>query len=176
MNKNLICFDMDGTFVNLYAVQDWLAKLRAEDPSPYADAEPLVDMERLNEVCALLQKAGWEIAIITCMSKGASPEYKEAIRAAKRGWLEKWGFIYDHFYGVDYTTPKCEVIRRGMPTGMKVYRMCEDYWGKEIPEAILIDDEARHTDRWGWGRTIDPTAVDLIEALRGLLPPGGVEG
>lgn len=176
MNKNIICFDMDGTIANLYGVEGWLDKLRGEDPSPYLDAEPLVDMEQLNETVALLQKAGYEIQIITAMSKGASPEYKKAIREAKKAWLEKWGFIYDRFHGIDYETPKCEVLRKNMPTGLKVYRMCEEYLGKEIPEAILIDDEARHTDRWGWGRTIDPTAGDLIETLRGLLPQELVEG
>lgn len=168
---NIICFDMDGTIANLYGVEGWLDMLRAEDPTPYVVAEPLVDMDKLNEVCALLQKSGWEIQVITALSKDASPEYKDAIREAKRAWLEKWGFIYDHFHGVDYKMPKCEVLRRQMPTGMKVYQMCQEYWGRELPEAILVDDEARHTDRWGWGRTIDPTAGDLVETLRSLLPP-----
>lgn len=173
----IVAFDMDGTLANLYGVPDWLAKVRAEDPSPYAEAEPLVDMEKLNEVCALLQKAGWEIQIITALSMGASPEYKAAIRAAKLGWLKKWGFIYDRFHGVDYETPKCEVLRRDMPIGLKVARMCEEYRGQDfMPEAVLVDDESRHTDRWGWGRTIDPTAGDLVEALKALLPPGMVEG
>lgn len=176
MNNKKLCFDMDGTIADLYSVSDWLPKLRAEDPSPYQDAEPLVDMERLNEVCALLKKAGWEIQVITALSKDASPEYKKAVREAKRAWLEKWGFVYDKFHGVDYKMPKCEVLRREMPTGMKVYRMCQDYWGKEIPEAVLVDDETRHTNRWGWGRTIDPTAGDLIAALMALLPPELGEG
>ena len=174
--KNIIAFDMDGTLVNLYGVPDWLSKLRAEDASPYAEAEPLVDMDKLNEVCALLQKAGWEIQVITALSKGASPEYKAAIREAKRAWLKKWGFVYDRFHGVDYNRPKCEVLRPQMPTGMKVYRLCPEYHGNELPEAILVDDEARQTERWGWGRTIDPTAGNLIEALMDLLPQELVEG
>lgn len=169
---NIICFDMDGTIADLYGVEGWLDMLRAEDPTPYAVAEPLVDMDKLNEVCALLQKAGWEIQVITALSKNASPEYKDAIREVKRAWLAKWGFIYDHFHGIDYATPKCEVLRRQMPAGMKVYRMCDEYWGNELPEAILVDDEARHTDRWGWGRVINPTEGDLIENLRKLLPSG----
>ena len=32
----MICFDMDGTIADLYAVPNWLDKLRAEDASPYA--------------------------------------------------------------------------------------------------------------------------------------------
>lgn len=151
----IICFDMDGTIADLYSVSDWLKKLRAEDPSPYTEARPLVNMDELNEVCALLQKAGWEIQIISALSKDASPEYKKAIRKAKRAWLDKWGFVYDHFHGVDYKTPKKEVIRRDMRDG---------------GEAILVDDEARHTNNWNWGRTIDPTMGDLIGILRNLLP------
>lgn len=155
--NNIIAFDMDGTIANLYGVEGWLDMLRAENPIPYVEAEPLVDMDKLNEVCVLLKKAGYEIQIITALSKGASPEYKKAIREAKKAWLEKWGFIYDRFHGVSYETPKREVLRRQM---------------KDNPiEAILVDDEVRHTDRWGWGRTIDPTAGNLVETLHGLLPP-----
>ncbi len=153
--RQIIAFDMDGTLADLYGVEDWLSKLRAEDPSPYTDCEPLVDMDKLNEVCALLQKAGYEIQIITALSKDASPEYKKAIREAKKAWLDKWGFVYDHFHGVDYKTPKKEVIRRDMKKG---------------GDAILIDDETRHTDKWNWGDTINPTEEDLIAALIALLP------
>lgn len=170
-SPKIVAFDMDGTIANLYGVPDWLSKLRAEDASPYEDAEPLVDMKKLNEVCSLLQQAGWEIQIITALSKDASPEYKKAIRAAKKAWLDKWGFIYDKFHGVDYNTPKCEVLRYTMPMGLRVAKMCEEYWGEDwVPEAVLVDDEARHLNRWGWGRTIDPNTVDIIEALKDLLP------
>lgn len=172
MSKKILALDMDGTIANLYGVENWLPMLRAENPAPYALAEPLVDMEKLNKVCALLQKAGWEIQIITSLSKGASPEYKKAIREAKKAWLAKWGFIYDKFHGIDYATPKCEAIRRDMGNmTMNMARMLHEVIGYEdTVEAILVDDEARHTDRWGWGRTIDPTSGDLVEALRQLLP------
>lgn len=160
----IICFDMDGTIADLYKVEDWLSKLQAEDTSPYKEAKPLVDMNRLNEVCALLQKAGWEIQIITALAKNASLEYKKAIREAKKAWLEKWGFVYDHFHGVDYKTPKKEVIRREMK------RAPDD------SEAILIDDEERHTNRWKWGRTINPLAQDILEELWRLIPADLEEG
>ncbi len=153
--KKIIAFDMDGTIADLYGVENWLPKLLAEDPSPYAECAPLVNMKKLNRVCALLQKAGYEIQVITALAKDASPEYKKAIRAAKKAWLNKWGFIYDHFHGVDYKTSKNEVIRRDM---------------KEGGDAILIDDEARHTNKWNWGDTINPIEDDLIAALIDLLP------
>ena len=34
-----IYFDMDGTIANLYAVENWLPKLRNKDESPYAEAK-----------------------------------------------------------------------------------------------------------------------------------------
>ncbi len=176
--KKIICFDMDGTIADLYSVEDWLKKLHAEDPSPYAEATPLVDMDKLNEVCALLQKAGWEIQIITSLAKDATPEYKKAIREAKKAWLNKWGFVYDHFHGVDYKTPKCEVIRKDMSCGMEIIKWLQDPINElpDPPEAILVDDESRHTERWRWGRTIIPPEQDILEELRKLIPPELGEG
>lgn len=153
--KQIIAFDMDGTIADLYSVNDLFSKAEAEDPSPYKECKPLVNMSKLNQVCALLQKAGYEIQVITALWGGASPEYKKVIREAKKAWLDKWGFIYDHFHAVDYKTRKSDVIRRDM---------------KEGDNAILIDDEERHTSKWKWGKTIDPTKNDLIDALIALLP------
>ena len=42
---SIICFDMDGTIADLYAVNNWQNMLRAYDPTPYATAEPMWDME-----------------------------------------------------------------------------------------------------------------------------------
>ena len=38
-----IWFDMDGTIANLYAVENWLADLRAERTRPYDMAQPMVN-------------------------------------------------------------------------------------------------------------------------------------
>ncbi len=153
--KQIIAFDMDGTIADLYGVKNWLPRIRAGDTSPYEECKPLVNMNKLNQVCALLQKAGYEIQIITALSKNASSEYKKAIREVKKAWLDKWGFIYDHFHGVDYKTIKREVIRKDM---------------KEGGTAILVDDEIRHLNKWRWGDTINPTENDLISSLIDLLP------
>lgn len=150
----MICFDMDGTIANLYNVKDWLPKLRAEDASPYMDAEPIFDMNALNEVCELLRQAGWEINIITWLSMNSSEEYKDAVREAKRAWLEKWGFIYDHFHGVQYGATKADSVRDRA-----------DY-------AILIDDNEKVRNGWHMGMTIDPTAENLIEVLKKILEIG----
>ena len=150
--KKMICFDMDGTIADLYNVPNWLPKLRAEDASPYEDAAPIYDMDKLNELCAMLQQAGYEIRVITWLSMNSSEEYKDAVRTAKRNWLDKWGFIYDHFHGVQYGATKADSVRNYVES-----------------DAILIDDSAKVRNGWHLGQTIDPTDGNLFENLLGLL-------
>ena len=150
MNKS-INFDLDGSICALYSVPNWLEKLRAEDPSPYLDAEPMWNMEKLAEILHLLKTAGWEINIIIWLSMNSSEEYKDAVRAAKLAWLDKWGFVYDHFHGVQYGATKADSVRKRTDYG------------------ILIDDNEKVRKGWSLGATIDPTKVDIIKALTSLL-------
>jgi hypothetical protein len=143
----MLCFDLDGTIANLYGVPNWLEKLRAEDISPYLSACPMWDMDKLNEVLHMLQISGWEISVITWLAKDSSNEYKNAVRKAKKSWLEKWDFPYNHFYGIQYGRTKADSIRNSA-----------DY-------AILIDDNAKIRKGWHLGKTIDPTSEDLIDEL-----------
>lgn len=150
MNRS-INFDMDGSINKFYDVPDWLSKLRAEDPSPYLEAEPMWDMEKLNEILEKLREAGWEINVITWLSMNSSEEYKDAVREAKKAWLQKWGFVYDHFHGVQYGATKADSVRGRTDYG------------------ILIDDNAKVRDGWHLGETIDPTTTNIIVALAALL-------
>ena len=152
--RKSINWDMDGTIANLYSVPDWLEKLRAEDPSPYLEADPMCDMKKLAETLNLLKSAGWEINIITWLSMNSSEEYKDAVREAKLAWLNKWGFVYDHFHGVQYGATKADSVRKRTDYG------------------ILIDDNEKVRKGWTLGATIDPTKVDIIEALTSLLDGG----
>lgn len=56
--KKMICFDMDGTLANLYAVADWLPKLRAYNSEPYLKAAPMWNMEALALVLEMLKLNG----------------------------------------------------------------------------------------------------------------------
>lgn len=149
--RGMICFDMDGTIADLYAVPNWLEKLRAEDASPYKDAEPMVDMEELANVLNVLIDQGWEIRVISWLSMGASPEYKKEIRKAKRAWLEKYNFPANKVHLVQYGTKKSKCV------------------GYTIGPSILIDDNQKVRDSWHLGETIDPTNEDIIERLRELV-------
>lgn len=150
----MICFDMDGTIANLYTVNEWLPRLRAEDANPYREALAMWNMMKLAEILANLQALGVDIRIITWLSKDSSEEYKEAVREAKRDWLAEQGFPFDHFHGVQYGATKADSVRK--------------YLG-ENETAWLIDDNAKVREGWHLGETIDPTNVNLLEILSSLL-------
>lgn len=148
---NEICFDMDGTIAYLYAVENWLSKLRAEDASPYLDAQPMWDMEALADILRQLQEQGITITVITWLAKDSTAEYKKAVREAKLDWLKKYDFPFDHFHGVQYGATKADSVR------------------KFTDNAWLIDDNAKVRKGWHLGETIDPTNCDIIEILKNLL-------
>ena len=150
----MICFDMDGTIADLYKVPNWLISLRNFDPYPYRQANPMWDMEELVSLLHQLQNAGIEIRIITWLSKDSNHDYDRAVRQAKREWLMKYNFPCDHFHGVRYGATKADSVRRYLDEG---------------ETAILIDDNAKVRQGWHLGDTIDPTACDILEVLRGLL-------
>ena len=147
----MICFDMDGTIADLYAVPDWLDKLRAGDASPYAEAAPMYDMKALREVLLKLIDKGYEIRIISWLSKDSTEEYKTAVRKAKREWLAKYNFPADKCHFIAYGRTKADCIRHIA----------------DAP-AFLIDDNKKVRDGWHLGESIDPTEVNLLEVLSAL--------
>ena len=154
MNVKMICFDMDGTIADLYAVQNWLPMLRAFDPTPYAVAEPMWDMVKLADLLHLAQAQGIEIRVITWLSKDSNPEYDRAVRTAKREWLEAQGFPFDHFHGVAYGATKADSIRKYLA---------------ENETAILFDDNAKVRNGWHMGEAVDPTEVNILDYLGDIL-------
>ena len=84
-----IYFDMDGTLANLYGVDNWLGRLRDYDATPYKDAEVMLNMQALAHRLNKLQARGYTIGIISWLSKETTPEYDEAVTAAKLAWLAK---------------------------------------------------------------------------------------
>jgi hypothetical protein len=159
MNNNvkMVCFDMDGTIADLYAVENWLPMLRAFDPTPYAIAEPMWDMAELASLLTQVQAIGIEVRIITWLSKDSNAEYDKAVRTAKREWLEAQGFPFDHFHGVQYGATKADSIRRYLA---------------DDETAILFDDNAQVRNGWHMGEAIDPVECDILEVLRGLVAEG----
>lgn len=138
---NAIYLDMDGTIADLYAVPNWLKMLRAENPTPYIQAEPLVRLSALARQLNRLQRNGYIIGIISWGSKHATPEYDEAVARAKNFWLNKHlpSVKFDEIHIVPYGTPKSTVAKE--------------------KNGYLFDDEENNRTEWGIN------AFDVINML-----------
>ena len=147
MKKITINFDMDGTFVDLYGVKNWLEMLIAEDTTPYATAEPLLRLCTLARMLNKLQRNGYEIAVISWLSKSGTEEYNKAVTEVKMTWLAEHlpSVKWDRITIVPYGTPK--------------QNFCEN------PLDILFDDEERNRTNWT-GRAFD--VQNIVEILKTL--------
>lgn len=144
-----IIFDMDGTIADLYSVKDWLPKLRAEDPSPYLDAKPLVRLSLLARKLNKLQRTGYKIGVVSWGSKVSSPEYLDAVRAAKEKWLAQHlrSVKFDSIVVCPYGTPKSSV--------------CPFY----SDSAILFDDEENNRNEWGENAFSEKEIFEILGLL-----------
>ena len=140
-----INFDMDGTIANLYGVENWLAYLIAEDTTPYEIAEPLLKLNVLARKLNALQKQGYEIAVISWLSKCGTEEYNKAVTTAKLNWLNRHlpSVHWNEIHIVPYGTPK--------------QNFCNN------PLDVLFDDEEPNRTNWT-GRAYD--VENILEILR----------
>ena len=143
-----IWWDMDGTIANLYAVENWLPMLRAEDITPYERAEVMWNMSQLARLMNQAQKLGYKLGIISWTSKGGSASYNEAVKQAKLAWLNKHlaSVSWDSICVVSYGTPKSLVM--------------------ETEDDILFDDEEKNRDNW-LGEAYEPEM--MIKVLKALI-------
>jgi hypothetical protein len=143
-----IWWDMDGTIANLYAVENWLPMLRAEDTTPYVEAEVMWNMSQLARLMNQVQKLGYKLGIISWTSKGGSDLYNIAVDTAKREWLDTHlaSVDFDYVYIVKYGTPKSLVM--------------------QTEDDILFDDEEPNRDAW-LGEAYEPDM--MIKVLKALL-------
>ena len=144
-NKITINFDMDGCLVALYDVPNWLDYLIAGDVFPYETAEPLLRLCSLARVLNRLQRNGYNLAVISWLSKSGTDEYNAEVEAVKRAWLKKHlpSVKWDAIHIVSYGTPK--------------QNFCEN------PLDILFDDEAGNRENWT-GRAYD--VENILEVLK----------
>lgn len=140
-----INFDMDGTIADLYGVENWLDYLIAGDVFPYENAAPLLRLSALARRLNTLQKNGYNLAIISWLSKSGTDEYNAEVEGVKRKWLAKHlpSVSWDAIHIVPYGTPK------------------QNFCGS--PLDILFDDEARNRENWT-GRAYD--VENILEILR----------
>ena len=146
-------FDMDGTIADLYHVENWLPKLRAYDPSPYKEAAPMWDMDRLSAVLEALQALGHTVTVVSWLSKESTIEYNRATRAAKRAWLREQNFPFDEIHLVKYGTPKSK-------------------FSKSDAINIFFDDSeevAKEVSKRTGAIRINPEKIDIVEFLEMFL-------
>lgn len=129
MKVEAVYFDMDGTIANLYAVEDWLPMLLNHNPTPYAKAKVMLNMNTLAKLLNLLQKQGIKIGVISWLARGSNKEYDEKVTAVKKKWLKK------HLTSVKFD----EIIIA--PYGMPKHNLSH-YKG------ILFDDEEKNRTEW----------------------------
>lgn len=140
-----IWFDMDGTIADLYAVANWLDKLLAYDPSPYAEADTLMNFSQLARMLHKVQRAGYKIGIISWLSKDSTPAYDMMVAQAKMNWLHQHlpSVAWNEIKIVSYGTNKLTATGGG----------------------ILFDDEERNRNDWGDG-AYEPSAImEILKAL-----------
>jgi 5'(3')-deoxyribonucleotidase len=142
-----INFDMDGTIADLYGTENWLAKLIAEDTAPYKEAKPLINFRVLARLLNRLQREGYNIAVITWLSKNGTDEYNARVTDVKKQWLKKHlpTVAWDRITAVPYGTPK------------------EHYCN--TAEDILFDDETHNREHWT-GKAYD--VHNILEILKNL--------
>lgn len=142
--KNKIWLDMDGTLADLYAVEGWLDMLIAQDPTPYMQAKPMLNLSNLARLLHKAQRMGYEVGIISWLSKTSTADYDNAVTQAKLNWLEK------HLPSVEWDEIK--IVAYGTPK----HKVCQ---------GSLFDDEKPNRDAWGEG-AYEPSKI--MEMLRGL--------
>ena len=144
MKTKKIYFDMDGTIADLYGVEGWLTDLIAENTRPYALAKPMVNMSRLARRLNTLQRAGYEIGIISWLSKNGTDEYNRQVTETKIAWLRA------HLASVEFN--EIHIVKYGTPK-------------QTLGKGILFDDELPNREKWGEG-AYEPK--DIFKILGGL--------
>lgn len=142
-----ICFDMDGTIADLYGVDNWLAYLIQEDETPYLQAAVLLNMNVLARTLNRLQKKGYQIGIVSWLSKNSTTNYDTKVTAAKKAWLAK------HLHSVHFDF--VEIVNYGTPKSFVA----------TSKEDILFDDEIHNREEWT-GKAYD--VHNILEVLRAL--------
>lgn len=144
-----IWFDCDGTWIDLYGVENWLEMLINSDPTPYAIAKPLVNLTLFARTIHELQNIGYKIGIISWLSKGGSEEYNKIVTQTKLEYFHKHlpSVHFDKICIVPYGTPKCT-----------------------CGSGILFDDEINNRNQW---KGIAFDEKDLIKNLRNIIKYSG---
>lgn len=143
-----IYFDMDGTIADLYNVENWLERLRANDETPYIEAEPLVNMQKLQDMLESFAMLSITIGVISWLAKNSNKTYDAKVRQAKKEWLNEHLPQATELHFIKYGTTKKKAAK------------CKN--------SILVDDNKKVRQGWTGYATIDATK-DILKELKKYL-------
>ena len=147
----IICFDMDGTLTNTYAVEGWLDMLRSHDSTPYRVAKPTLRMSKLARQLNALQRKGAKLVVISWLSKNSNESFDNAVVAEKLQWLKKHlsSVAWDEIHIVPYGTNKAASC------------------GVNNSNFILFDDEEQNRKMWEkfGGFSYPPTEITMMLSM-----------
>lgn len=140
-----INFDMDGTIVNFYSVDNWLNDLINSNTRPYDIAKPLINMNVLARMLNKLKKQGYIVNIISWLSKNGTNDFNKKVTESKKKWLKKHlkSVEFDNIFIVPYGTPK-NLFAKG----------------------ILFDDEEQNRMTWGEGAYDINNIIEILKKLK----------
>ena len=143
-----IYFDCDGTFVDLYGVENWLDYLINSNPYPYMVAKPLVNLSYMARLIHKAQKEGYKVGIISWLSKSGNEDYDRLVTTAKNEWLKKHlpSVTFDEIHIVKYGTSKAS-----------------------LGNGILFDDEEKNRKEWEEKSGEAYGVTDMLLTLRNIL-------
>lgn len=147
----VICFDMDGTLTNTYAVEGWLDMLRSHDSTPYRVAKPILRMSKLARQLNALQRKGAKLVVISWLSKNSNESFDNAVVEEKLQWLKKHlsSVAWDEIHIVPYGTNKAASC------------------GVNNSNFILFDDEEQNRKMWEkfGGFSYPPTEITMTLSM-----------
>ena len=111
-NSVKIWMDLDGTVYDLYNVNNWEPRLRAEDPTVFEDGDFIGDYDRFISICNKLVLIGVQFGVITWLSMQSSVEYEIECTEVKRSWVKKFMPFVTEFNAQSYGTPKQNAIQK----------------------------------------------------------------
>lgn len=145
--KKVIYLDMDGTLCDLYSYPNWKQALDTNNSKPYEVAKPLLNMSHFARTLNTIQKKGYKIGILSCLSINGTKEYHKRVDAVKRKWLKK------HLPSVKFDTVKIIPYTHNK----------EQFANKND---ILFDDSIDVRNNWK-GKVF--TQDNIIQNLKGLI-------
>ena len=143
-----IWMDLDGTVYDLYNINNWEPRLRAEDPTVFEDGDFIGDYDRFISICNKLVSIGVQFGVITWLSMQSSVEYEIECTEVKRSWVKKFMPFVTEFNAQSYGTPKQNAIQKRAKTMYLLddnKEVCEMWKTEKMRKSINVNRDGLTT-------------------------------